>query len=280
MSEKIAGISNKALAKLSKGGRIMQFETVIYEKKEGVIIISLNRPKVLNAINQQLTNDFLMALRTAEADTKAKVVIIRGEGRAFCAGFDLSTSETSTARFSPEYWLDTMQEITRVMVRMPKIIIAAVHGYAIGAGMEWSENADLRIVAEGAKFGATETSVGQTVTNAGTKLLTYYIGLGRAKELYFTNEFLDAKEAYEYGLANKLVPLEELDKAAMDMAKKISQNSGLSLMLTKQAANRALGMSIEETLAMETRDLQLNALSPSQAEYGKKAMERLRTRKR
>lgn len=259
----------------------MQFETVIYEKKEGIIIISLNRPRVLNAINGQLTNDFLAALRAAEADTEAKVVILRGEGRAFCAGFDLSLSGKSSARRVPlEYQMDTMQEITRVIMRMPKIVIAAVHGYAIGAGMEWSEDADIRIVAEGTKFGATETNVGQTVTNAGTKLLTHYIGLGRAKELYFTNEFMDAKEALEYGLANKVVPLEELDKAAMDMAKKISENSGLSLMLTKAAVNRALSMSIEDTLVMETRDTQVNALSPEQWEYGKTAMERLRAKKK
>ncbi len=260
---------------------MMQFETVIYEKKEGIIIISLNRPRVLNAINGQLTTDFLAALRAAEADTEAKVVILRGEGRAFCAGFDLSLSGESSARRVPlEYQLDTMQEITRVIMRMPKIVIAAVHGYAIGAGMEWSEDADIRIVAEGTKFGATETNVGQTVTNAGTKLLTHYIGLGRAKELYFTNEFMDAKEALEYGLANKVVPLEELDKAAMDMAKKISENSGLSLMLTKAAVNRALSMSIEDTLVMETRDTQVNALSPEQREYGKAAMERLRAKKK
>ena len=258
----------------------MEFETVNYEKKEGIIIISLNRPRVLNAINGQLTNDFLAALRAAEADTEAKVVILRGEGRAFCAGFDLSTQETPAERVSIVYWPDTMQEITRVIMRMPKIVIAAVHGYAIGAGMEWSEDADLRIVAEGTKFGATETNVGQTITNAGTKLLTYYIGLGRAKELYFTNEFMDAKEALEYGLANKVVPLEELDKAAMDMAKKINENSGLSLMLAKSAVNRALSMSIEDTLVMETRDVQVNALSPEQGEYGKAAMERLRTNKK
>ena len=259
----------------------MQLETVIYEKKEGIIIFSLNRPRVLNAINGQLTSDFLAALQAAEADTEAKVVIIRGEGRAFCAGFDLSLSgESSAGRVPLEYRPDTGQDITRVMVRMPKVIIAAVHGYAIGAGMEWSEDADIRIVAEGTKFGATETNVGQTVTNAGTKLLTHYIGLGRAKELYFTNEFMDAKEALEYGLANKVVPLEELDKAAMDMAKKISENSGLSLMLTKAAVNRALSMSIEDTLVMETRDTQVNALSPEQREYGKAAMERLRAKKK
>jgi len=256
----------------------MQLETVNYEKKEGIIIISLNRPRVLNAVNRQLTIDLLAAVRAAEADTEAKVVILRGEGRAFCSGADLS--EGPPAEPVPvEHRPDTLQDITRAIVRMPKVVIAAVQGYAIGAGLELSMDADIRIVAEGTKFGATETNVGATITNAGTKLLTYYIGLGRAKELYFTNEFMDAKEALEYGLANKVVPLEELDKAAMNMAKKINENSGLSLMLTKQAVNRALGMSIEETLAMEARDLQVSGLVSEQGQRRKAAMDRLRTKK-
>ena len=258
----------------------MEYETVLYKKQDGIIVISLNRPNKLNAINGQLSRDFLTALMEAEADTEAKVVIIRGEGRAFCAGFDLSQSDSPERQAPLEYQRDTGQNITRVMMRMPKIVIAAVHGYAVGAGLEWTMGADLRVVAEGTQFGATETNVGQTVTNAGTKLLTHYIGLAKAKELYFTNELMDAEEAYRLGYVNKLVPLDKLESATMEIAKRINQNSGLSLMLTKQAVNRALSMSIEETLQMETRDSQINALSPSQREYGRAAMQRLRDKKR
>jgi len=258
----------------------MEYETVLYKKQDGIIVISLNRPNKLNAINGQLSRDFLTALMEAEADTEAKVVIIRGEGRAFCAGFDLSQSDSPERQAPLEYQRDTGQNITRVMMRMPKIVIAAVHGYAVGAGLEWTMGADLRVVAEGTQFGATETNVGQTVTNAGTKLLTHYIGLAKAKELYFTNEFMDAEEADRLGYVNKLVPLDKLESATMEIAKRIDQNSGLSLMLTKQAVNRALSMSIEETLQMETRDSQINALSPSQREYGRAAMQRLRDKKR
>lgn len=258
----------------------MEYETVLYKKQEGIIVISLNRPEKLNAINGQLSRDFLAALMEAEVDTEAKVVIIRGEGRAFCAGFDLSQSGSPERQAPLEYQRDTGQNITRVMMRMPKIVIAAVHGYAVGAGLEWTMGADLRVVAEGTQFGATETNVGQTVTNAGTKLLTHYIGLAKAKELYFTNEFMDAEEAYRLGYVNKLVPPDKLESATMEMAKRIDQNSGLSLMLTKQAVNRALSMSIEETLQMETRDSQINALSPSQREYSKAAMQRLQDKKR
>ena len=253
----------------------MQLLTVKYEKRDGIIVISLNRPEVLNAVNWQLREDLLTAMRAAEVDPEAKAVILRGEGRAFCSGADLS--EGPPERDLPiEYRSDTLQDITRAIVRMPKVVIAAVHGYAIGAGLELSMDADLRIVAEGTKFGATETNVGATITNAGTKLLTYYIGLGRAKELYFTNEFMDAREAFEYGLANKVVPLEELDNASMGIAWKISGNSALSLMLTKQAVNRALGMTIEETLARESRDLQVSSLVAEQGTRRKEAMQRLK----
>jgi len=256
----------------------MRLETVKYEKKQGIFIISLNRPDKLNALNRQIWADLLVAMRAAEADTEAKVVIIRGEGRAFSAGADLS--EELPKEIHWEHWVDNDQDVTRVMLRMPKVIIAAVQGYAIGAGMELAECADIRIVAEGTKFGSTETNVGDTVTNAGTKLLTYYIGLGRAREFYFTNEFMDAQQAYEYGLANKVVPLEELDKAAMEMAKKISGNSALALMLTKAAVNRALGLSLEETLVMESRDIQVIVGSAEQKQRSKEAMGRIKAKKK
>jgi len=256
----------------------MQLETVKYEKKEGIIVVSLNRPRVLNAVNRQLTADLFTAMQSAEADTEAKVVILRGEGRAFCSGADLS-EERSTERVAIENWQDTLQDITRTMLRMAKVIIAAVHGYALGAGCEWALDCDIRIVAEETKFGFPETNVGATVTGAGTKLLTCYVGLGRAKELLFTTDFVDAREAFQYGLVNKVVPPGELDKAAMDMAKKIDQKSGLSLMLTKQAVNRALGMSIEETLNMEARDLQVSSLVAEQGRRRKEAMQRLKEKK-
>jgi enoyl-CoA hydratase len=258
----------------------MSLKTVLCEKSDGVFSISLNRPRVLNALNEQLISDLFEALKAVEIDVETKVVILKGEGRAFCAGADLSGEGDSYRRDVPiEQNRYTIQDISRVMLGMTKIIVAAVKGYAIGAGLEIAMCADLRIVAEGTKFGSTETSVGETVTNAGTKLLTYYVGLGRAKEMYFTNEFIDAKEAYQYGLANKIVALSDLDKIAMTTAKKIRDNSGLSLMLTKAAVNRALGMSLEDTLAMETRDIQINTLTPRQRLYAQEAMKRLQAKK-
>jgi len=233
----------------------MQLETVLYTKKDGTAIISFNRPKVLNAQNRQLVNDFLAALKEAEADPEIKVVIVKGEGRAFCSGDDLSEDHSLSSMEEGFQIIKTLQDTTRAIMGMPKPVIAAIHGYALGAGCEWAMNCDIRIVAEGTKFGFPETKVGATVTNAGTKLLPLLVGLGRAKEMVFTCDFIDAYQAEQWGLINRVVPLEELEKTAFEMADKISQNSALSIALSKKALNQGLYLGFEETLEQETRDI-------------------------
>ncbi|MBC8512052.1 MAG: enoyl-CoA hydratase/isomerase family protein [Dehalococcoidia bacterium] len=255
----------------------MQLETVIYERKDEIAIIRLNRPKVLNAQNRQIVGDFLAALKEAQADAEVKAVIVKGEGRAFSSGDDLSEDKHATVEEGLAA-IETMQDTTRTMLRMGKPIIAAVHGYALGAGCEWAMDCDIRIAAEGTKFGFPETNVGGTVTNAGTKLLPLLVGLGRAKELVFTNEMIDAKQAEQWGLVNKVVPLEELDKTAMDMAKKIAQNSTLAIYLSKRALNQGAYQDFEQTLELETRDAMVAFSTLEAAERAKAAL--LRTKKK
>ena len=149
----------------------MQLETVLYSKKGSTAVISFNRPKVLNAQNRQLVDDFLAALKEAEADREIKVVIVKGEGRAFCSGDDLSEDHSMSSMEEGFQIIKTLQNTTRAIMGMPKPVIAAIHGYALGAGCEWAMNCDIRIAAEGTKFGFPETKVGAAVTNAGTKLL-------------------------------------------------------------------------------------------------------------
>ena len=255
----------------------MQLETVIYERKDEIAIIRLNRPKVLNAQNRQIVGDFLAALKEAQADAEVKAVIVKGEGRAFSSGDDLSEDKHATVEEGLAA-IETMQDTTRTMLRMGKPIIAAVHGYALGAGCEWAMDCDIRIAAEGTKFGFPETNVGGTVTNAGTKLLPLLVGLGRAKELVFTNEMIDAKQAEQWGLVNKVVPLEELDKTAMDMAKKIAQNSTLAIYFSKRALNQGAYQDFEQTLELETRDAMVAFSTLEAAERAKAAL--LRTKKK
>lgn len=252
----------------------MKLETIIYDKRDDIAIISFNRPKVLNAENRQLVRDFLQALKEAQADSDVKAVIVRGEGRAFCAGHDLTEESMGETAEEGLATLETLQDTTRTMLRMGKPVIAAVHGYALGAGCEWALDCDIRIAAEGTRFGFPETNVGLTVTNAGTKLLPLLIGLGRAKELVFANEMIDAGQAEQWGMVNKVVPLEELDKMAMDMAKKITQNSTLAIRLSKAALNQGVYQDFEQTLEQESRDLIIAFSSTEAAERSRAALEK------
>ena len=252
----------------------MKLETVIYDKRDDIAIISFNRPKVLNAENRQLVRDFLQALKEAQADSDVKAVIVRGEGRAFCAGHDLTEESMGETAEEGLATLETLQDTTRTILRMGKPVIAAVHGYALGAGCEWALDCDIRIAAEGTRFGFPETNVGLTVTNAGTKLLPLLIGLGRAKELVFANEMIDAGQAEQWGMVNKVVPLEELDEMAMDMAKKITQNSTLAIRLSKAALNQGGYQDFEQTLEQESRDAIIAFSCTEAAERSRAALEK------
>ena len=229
-------------------------EFIIYRKTESIAVISFNRPEVLNAANNQLTREFLLVLKEVEADSEVKVVVLKGEGRAFCAGHDLKEDTAGATLEESMALIEELQETTRVILRMGKPVIAAVHGYALGAGCEWTMNCDIRIAAEGAKFGFPETGIGTTVTNAGTKLLTLLVGLGRAKELVLTSRMIEAKEAKEWGLVSEVVPLNALEETAMDMARKIAKNPTMSTRLAKAALNQAVNESYEQTLEREVKD--------------------------
>ena len=235
----------------------MQLETILYEKIDEIAIIKLNRPKVLNAINMQLTHDLHQALAEVALDTSVKGVILKGEGRAFCAGDDLSENPFGIAVEDLLRHVEVLQDTTRIMLNMEKCIVAAVHGYALGAGCEWAMSADIRIAAEGTKFGFPETNVGAGVTNAGTKLLPLLVGIGRAKWMIFSNDRIDARTAEQWGLVNQVVPLEDLDKTAMALAKKIAANSTLSIKLAKKQLNYGTYQDYEQQMELEAHDVVL-----------------------
>jgi len=250
----------------------MQLKTVIFARKDNIGIISFNRPQKLNAQNRQLVEDFLASLKAAEADPEIKVVIVKGEGRAFCSGDDLSEEKRFNSVENAMQIIETLQDTTRAILRMPKPIIAAVHGYALGAGCEWAMNCDIRIAAEGTQFGFPEVRVGGTVTNAGTKFLPLLVGLSRAKEMIFTTDFIDAQTAERWGLVNKVVPLEKLEESAFEMARHIAQHSSLATALSKKALNQGVYQGFEETLQQEARDIALVIQTDESAARTKEAL--------
>lgn len=254
----------------------MTKKTVLYSRDGNVGIITLNRPERLNAINGGLLRDFIEQLKTAREDKEAVSVILTGAGRAFCAGEDL---KESSAGKSFETWIeetDGLQEIQRMIMSLGKPLIAAVQGYALGGGCEFAMSCDIRIATEDAKFGFPETEVGLTVTTAGTKLLTQIVGLGKAKELVFTGEFVDAHEALRIGLANKVVPAERLIDEALGMANKIGEKSPLALKLSRIAIEQGLHSSFEQILEIEANHLLICISAQNQKEFVEKKLQKMK----
>jgi enoyl-CoA hydratase len=163
-----------------------------------------------------------------------------------------------------------------MIMSLGKPLIAAIQGYALGGGCEFAMSCDIRIATEDAKFGFPETEVGLTVTTAGTKLLTQIVGLGKAKELVFTGEFVDAYEALRIGLVNRVVPAERLIDEALGMANKIGEKSPLALKLSRIAIEQGLHSSFEQILEIEANHLLICISAQNQKEFVEKKLQKMK----
>jgi len=229
----------------------MGYECVLYEKAEGIAVIKLNRPRVLNAMNRQLWVDLQAALEDARQDPLVKVVILTGEGRAFSTGADLKDSKGRSLEAYRDY-LTELQETSRKIIRFEKPTIAAVNGYALGSGYELALACDIRIAAHEAQIGSPEARVASSVTGGAMRLVQDLIGPGKAKELLFTAENMDGREAERIGLVNRSVPLADLMPTARAMAAKIVANSAFSLKMIKRGLMLARGeVSLEALMDYE-----------------------------
>jgi enoyl-CoA hydratase/carnithine racemase len=228
---------------------------VLYDSRDGLAVVTLNRPHRLNAINGELLRDLIDALDGAGRDDAVAAVVLTGAGRAFCAGEDLKETAAGKSRAQWAAETDMLQQVQRSVMAMGKPLIAAVRGYAVGGGCEFAMSCDIRIAADDAVFGFPETGLGMTLTTAGTKLLSHLVGLGRAKELILTGDFIDATEALRIGLVNRVVPGDRLMEEAMAMAGRLAERSPLALRLSRAAIDEGLHSSFEETLTLEAEHL-------------------------
>jgi len=254
----------------------MAFECIIYEKEGEIATIKLNRPQVLNAMNKQLWLEFEEALEDAKNDPEVKALIITGEGRAFSTGADLKESKTRSIEDYRDYLVE-LQEASRKVIRFEKPTIAAINGYALGSGYELSLACDIRIAAEEAKIGSPEARVASSVTGGAMRLVQDLIGPAKAKELLFTAEYIDGKEAERIGLVNKAVPLDRLMEEAREMARKIVKNSAFSIKVIKKGLNLARG----ETSLEALMDFEVEAcLACVSSKERQERLEAFETRKR
>jgi enoyl-CoA hydratase/carnithine racemase len=254
----------------------MSKKAVLYGLENHIATITLNRPHRLNAINNDLLENLVKQLRIAGSDPAVLSVILTGAGRAFCAGEDLK--ETSKGK-TFDQWVtevDALQDIQRVIMGLGKPLIAAVNGYALGGGLEFALSADIRVAADNATFGFPETGVGLTVTTAGTKLISQIVGLGKAKEMILTGDFIHADEALKIGLVNKVVPAEQLLEEALKICQKINNRSFLATKLSRVAIDLGLHSSFEQTLEIEAAHLLTCIDSEGQQEYVNQQLEQMR----
>ncbi|MFZ7103979.1 MAG: enoyl-CoA hydratase-related protein [Peptococcaceae bacterium] len=218
----------------------MNFNNLLISKEEKIAIVTINRPKVLNALNKETLLEIKEAFTGLAQDMEVKSIILTGSGeKAFVAGADISYMQPLQAMDAFEFG-KMGQEAFMAIEGSPKPVIAAVNGFALGGGNEIAMACDLRIAAENAKFGQPEISLGIIPGFAGTQRLPRLIGKTKAKELIYTGDMIDAQEAYRIGLVNKVVPLAELLPEAKKMAGKIAAKGALSLKAAKSAVDIGL----------------------------------------
>ncbi len=229
------------------------FQTVIYEKKENIAYVTLNRPQRLNSYNIQMRDELYQILGAIKDDDEVMVVILKGAGdKAFCAGADLTEFLTAPSPVVARR-VRRERDIWGLWLNLPQPVIAALHGYVLGSGMEMALCCDLRIAAEDARFGLPEVGLGIIPGGGGTQTLARVVGRGRALEMLLTGRWIDASEAYNIGLVNRVVPKAELLVAAEEIALKIKTHSPIALRNVKQAVIRGLDLPLTEGLELERR---------------------------
>lgn len=226
-------------------------QTVLVEREGRVAHLILNRPEVLNAIDNTLASELGAACDTLAADSDVWVVVLRGAGqRAFCAGADLKARRD----FTPEQW-HAQRELFRRMFKqirgVPQPMIAAVHGYALGGGTELAMLADFIVASEEAVFGLTEVSLGIIPGGGGTQNLPRLIGRNRAKEMIFAARRVSASEALTWGLVNHVVPRASLLERAKALAEDILKNSPFAVRQAKWAIDQGVDLPFDAGLERE-----------------------------
>jgi 2-(1,2-epoxy-1,2-dihydrophenyl)acetyl-CoA isomerase len=223
---------------------------------DGIATLTLNRPERLNALSTPIMEGLLAALPRLAQDPAVGVVVLSGAGRAFCSGGDVkSMAEGSVERSLPEAvrHLRGRMEVSRLLHEMPKPTIAMVNGPAAGAGLSLALACDLRVAAQSARFITAFAKVGFSGDFGGSYFLAKLVGTGKARELYYTAEPLDAAQALALGIANHVVPDSELRDATMALARKLAQGPRIALALMKQHFNAAESGTLAELLDLEAQ---------------------------
>ena len=240
------------------------FEVIIYQKRDGVGYVTLNRPPALNAYNLKMRDELYQVLGAIRDDPEVEVVIFQGAGeRAFCAGADLTEFLTAPSPIVARQ-VRWERDIWGLFLSITKPLIAALHGYVLGSGIEIALCCDIRLASEDAQFGLPEPGLGIIPAAGGSQTLPRTMGRAGALEILLSGRWVKADEAYRLKLVNRVVSRAELLPEAERLAKRIKAHSQLAVSYVKQAVTRGLDLSLEQGLELEAKlGHQLLALSSS-----------------
>jgi enoyl-CoA hydratase len=229
----------------------MDYEEVKFQKEDGVAVVTLHRPEVLNALNSRVFQRLREIFEALAYDGEVKVVVLTGAGdKAFAAGADIAELERLSPLEAREFAL-TAYRAQETIANLSRPTIAAINGYALGGGCELAMCCDLRIAATTAKLGQPEIGLGIIPGGGGTQRLARLIGVARAKELVFTGKVISATEALAMGLVNQVVPPEELMPTVMKLARDLAAKSGPALALAKRAIDQGCNLGLPAGLHYE-----------------------------
>lgn len=241
----------------------MDYENIIVTKEAGYALVQFNRPEVLNAINMQLMTELVDALENIDKDDEVRCVIMTGNEKAFAAGADIK--EMADASAMEMLARDQFARWDKIR-KIKKPIIAAVSGFALGGGCELAMTCDLIIASETARFGQPEINIGVMPGAGGTQRLTRAVGKAKAMEIVLTGKPITAEEAKQWGLVNKVVPVEYYLQEAKDLAKEIASKPPVAVRLAKEAVLKSFDTTIEGGLEFERRNFYLLFASNDQKE--------------
>lgn len=232
---------------------MLNFDTLVYEKENNVAYVTLNRPQVLNVYNIRMRDELYQILSAIKDDSEIKVAIFKGAGdRAFCAGADLTEFLTAP---SPTVAREVrwQRDVWGLFLSIPQPLIAALHGYVLGSGIEMALCCDIRIASEDAQFGLPEIGLGIIPAAGATQTLSRIIGQAKALEMMLLGHRINAKEALEIGLVNRVVPRTDLLPAADELARQIASLETVVVRYVKQAVTGGLNLRLHEGLELERR---------------------------
>jgi enoyl-CoA hydratase/carnithine racemase len=240
----------------------MNYETVIFKKERAVAKIILNRPETLNAMNGEMIKELGQIISSVEKDHNTRVIVICGAGKAFCVGMDLNfVKQIESLSDQQEFFRLASRTVTNAIENLSKPVIAAVHGYVFAGGFELMLACDLVVASEDAVFGDQHINFGLVGGGGSTQRTPRLIGIRKAKELIFTGNRISAQEAEQWGLVNRVVPSEDLEKVTQNLGRKLAEKSPVALRISKSLINRALDADMTTGLELELMSTIVNSTS-------------------